>query len=171
MPFATLDDVNMHLPTDKLEMKEPALDLMGPDAERIIRGYLARVYSGVTIAGWTDPTITDPETVGYVPELVRAIAGRFIAAFYYRERYSEDSLDDPQYAQVKYNEAMALLNQIVCGEVKLWDVVEQPETDLSFTAADFFPNDSDAGPMFSVDDKLFSVDPGRTGLGVKVASG
>lgn len=171
MSFATLDDVNMHLPTDKLEMTAAKLNLMGVDAERIIRGYLAKVYTGVTIAGWTDPTEADPTVVGYVPELIKSIAGRFIAAFYYRERYSEDSLDDPQYAQNKYNEAMALLMQIVTGDTILWDVVEQPESDKSFSSADFFPNDSDVGPMFSVDDKLFSIDPGRTGLGAKVASG
>ena len=106
MAFATLDDVNMHLPTDKLEMKQPALDLMGVDAERIIRGYLSNVFTPLVLAGWTDPTLTNPATAGYVPELIRAIAGRFIAAFYYRERYSEDSLDDPQYAQMKYDEAM-----------------------------------------------------------------
>lgn len=169
MALATLDDVNMHLPTDKLEMQVPTLTLLGVDAERIIRGMLARVYSPATIAGWTDPTVpyNDP---GYVPELIRAIAGRFIAAFWYRERYSEDSLDDPQYAQTKYNEAMALLNQIISGAIILWDVAEDPETDNSLTSADFWPNDTDIGPMFSVDDKLFSIDPGRTGLGAKVAN-
>lgn len=170
MPFATLDDVNMHLPTDKLEMKQPTLDLVGVDAERIIRGYLANVYSPLTLAGWTDPTVTDPIVAGYVPRLIKAIAGRFIAAFWYRERYSEDSLDDPQYAQLKYNEAMTLLNGVIAGEIVLDDVVETAETGTSLTSADFWPNNTDSGPMFSVDDKLFNVESGRTGLGAKVAS-
>jgi len=168
MALATLDDVNMFLPTDKLEMEAPILDLKGVDAQRIIRGYLASVYSATTLAGWTDPTETDPLVVGYVPQLIRAIAGRFIAAFYYRERYSEDSLENPQYAQGLYDEAMALLMGIINGTIVLDDVVEEPETSTSLTSADFWPNDTDAGPMFSVDDKLFSVEPGRTGLGVKV---
>lgn len=167
MPFATLDDVNMHLPTDKLEMQQPTLDLKGVDAERIIRGYLASVYSAVTLAGWTDPTETDPLAIGYVPQLIRAIAGRFIAAFWYRERYSEDSLDNPQYAQGLYDEAMAMLQGIIAGTLVLDDVTELPESTTSLTQEDFWPNDTDTGPMFSVDDKLFSVEPGRTGLGVK----
>jgi hypothetical protein len=157
MPFATLDDVNMHLPTDKLEMQQPKLDLMGVDAERIIRGYLANVYSATTLAGWTDPTKLLPTDIGYVPRLIKAIAGRFIAAFYYRERLSEDSLDDPQYAQLKYNEAMALLNGIIAGNIVLDDVTEPAESQNSFTAADFYPN-NDTDPMFSVDDKLFDLD-------------
>jgi hypothetical protein len=168
MAYATLDDVNMHLPTDKLEMQSPTLALVGVDAVRIIRGYLANVYSAATLAGWTDPSETDSDVVGYVPQLIRAIAGRFIAAFWYRERYSEDSLDDPQYAQRKYDEAMALLMGVVNGTIILDDVAEEPETSTGLTSDDFFPNDSDAGPMFSVDDKLFSIEPGRTGLGVKV---
>jgi len=165
--FASLDDVNMHLPTDKLEIKQPDLDLFGIDAVRIIRGTLANVYSAVTLAGWADPDITDPTAVGYVPELIKAVAGRLIGAFYYRERYSEDSLDDPQYAQVKYNEAMAILAQIVEGDLVLWDVTETPTSTENLTADDFFPNDTDE-PMFSVDDKLFSVDPGRMGLGARI---
>lgn len=169
MSFATLDDVNMHLPTDKLEMTTPTLDLVGIDAERIIRGYLANVYSAVTLAGWTDPEVTDPTMAGYVPRLIKAIAGRFIAAFWYRERYSEDSLDDPQYAQVKYNEAMDLIAKIIAGTLVLDDVVEVAESQISLTANDFWPNNTDT-PMFTVDDKLFSAESGRTGLGARVAS-
>ena|SRR6266566_6334867 len=163
MAFATLDDVNMHLPADKLEMKQPTLGLVGVDAERIIRGYLANVYTAVTLAGWTDPTETDPTSPGYVPRLIKAIAGRFIAAFYYRERYSEDSLDDSQYAQIKYNEAMALINGIIAGTITLDDVIEEPNTGEGYSAEDFYPNRADVDPaFFSVNDNLL-----RTGVGVR----
>jgi hypothetical protein len=154
MAFASLDDVNMHLPTDKLEMEGPELDLFGLDAERVIRGYLAGVIAPTTLAGWASPTQT--------PELIRAIAGRLIAAFYYRERYSEDSLDDPLYAQVKYNEAMELLRGVISGTVVL---VEAPETSTvlgaHFSSEDFYPNATDDGPIFTMDDHLLTTKPGR----------
>jgi hypothetical protein len=165
MPFATLDDVNMHLPTDKLEMKQPTLDLVGVDAERIIRGYLANVYSPATLAGWSDPSVTNPVSPGYVPRLIKSIAGRFIAAFWYRNRLSEDSLDDPQYAQVKYNEAIALIDQIIEGDITLDDVIEVPNTTEGYSAEDFYPNSADVDPsFFSVNDNLF-----RTGIGIRVS--
>lgn len=151
--FASLDDVNMNLPTDKLEMEEPELDLFGIDADRIIRGYLAGVIPGITMAEWTGPEAT--------PELIRAIAGRFIAAFWYRERYSEDSLDDPVYAQTKYNEAMALLQGVISGSVILVDGPDVPVVGLRFTGDDFYPNATDAGPIFTMDDHLMTVKPGR----------
>src|SRR5262245_62737757 len=150
--FASLDDVNMHLPTDKLEMEEPELDLFGLDADRIIRGYLAGVIPGTTLAAWTSPEAT--------PEIIRAIAGRFIAAFWYRERYSEDSIEDPIYAQTKYNEAMALLQGIIAGDIV---IVETPieVLGLHFGPGNFYPNNTDDGPIFTMDDKLMTIKPGR----------
>lgn len=154
MAFASLDDVNMHLPTDKLEMEQPQLDLFGIDAERIIRGYLAGVFTPATLASWADPDST--------PELIRAIAGRFIAAFYYRERYSEDSLDDPEYAQFKYNEAMNLLMGVIGGSLDLIDTAEPSTVGGHFTAEDFYPNNSDPGPIFTMDDHLMTTTRGRS---------
>src|SRR5215831_15481791 len=148
MPFASLDDVNMHLPTDKLQIEEPELDLFGIDAERIIRGYLAGVIPATAMAAWTSPDST--------PDLVRAIAGRFIAAFYYRERYSEDSLDDPSYAQFKYNEAMGLLQGILGGTIVITGPAV-PQIGIRFTAEDFYPNSQDSGPIFTMDDHLMTI--------------
>jgi hypothetical protein len=157
MPFATLDDARVHLPLDKLELQQADFNRIELDAERIIRGYMANVVPALTIAGWTDPTQTDPTHAGYVPELVRAIAGRFVAAFYYRERYSEDSLEDPIYAQNKYNEAMALLTGIVSGTIIMTDLTVPIDAGERLTSEDFWPNSTDAGPMFTVDDKFFSI--------------
>jgi hypothetical protein len=150
--FVNLDDVNMHLPTDKLEMEDPELALFGMDAERIIRGYLAGAIPGTVMATWASPDTT--------PELVRAIAGRLIAAFWYRERYSEDSLEDPIYAQTKYNEAMALLQGVISGAIVI-DVPEIPPVGARFTADDFYPNNTDDGPIFTMDDRLMTIKPGR----------
>ena len=152
MAFASLDDVNMHLPTDKLELEQPELDLFGLDAERIIRGYLAGVIPAAAMATWTSPDTT--------PELIRAIAGRFVAAFYYRERYSEDSLNDPLYAQIKYNEAMSLLQGIIAGTIVITDPTIPP-IGIRFTAADFYPNATDEGPIFIMDDTLLTLKLGR----------
>lgn len=153
MALASLDDVNMHLPTDKLEIEQPELDLFGLDADRIVRGYLAGVIPATTLALWASPDAT--------PELIRAIAGRFIAAFYYRERYSEDSLDDPIYAQTKYNEAMALLQGIIDGSITLVDLDEPITTTDRFTADNFYPNGKDSGPIFSMDDHLLTTQRSR----------
>jgi hypothetical protein len=142
--LATLSDVNRYLPTEKIEVTEPELELFEVDASRIIRGYLAGVFSPATLAAWADPVTT--------PELIRSIAGRLIAALFYRERYSEDSLEDPQYAQKLYDDAMAWIMDIREGDIQLIDVTEVPTTGDRFTIDDFWPNDD--SPLFTIDQKL-----------------
>ncbi|KKW09706.1 MAG: hypothetical protein UY48_C0055G0009 [Candidatus Gottesmanbacteria bacterium GW2011_GWB1_49_7] len=138
--LASLDDINVHLPSDKLGLADGDDTEMQLDAERIIKGYLSTVYSAATLAEWADPATT--------PGLIRAIAGRLIAAFYYALRFSEDSVERPEYAQFKYDEAMSMLKQIVAGTLLLPEVTETPTTGLSFTSADFWPNDDD--PVFTM---------------------
>ena len=138
--LASLNDINVHLPSDKLILEDGDDTEMQLDAERIIKGYLSTVYSAATLAEWADPDST--------PETIRAIAGRLVAAFYYALRFSEDSVERPEYAQFKYDEAMALLDKIVAGTIKLTDVTEEPTTGLSFTSADFWPNDDE--PVFTM---------------------
>jgi hypothetical protein len=148
--FASLDDVNVHLPTDKLQVNDAELDTLELDADRIIRGYMAGVFAPATIAAWADPDST--------PELIRAIAGRLTAAFYYKARYSEDLTEIPAYAQQKYDEAMALIAGIRDGSIVMIDVTEVA-TVGQFTSDDFYPNNTDKGPMFSVDDHLLTLPP------------
>lgn len=146
MRYADLDDINTHLPTDKLSVTaglEPRLSL---DAERIIRGYLVGVIAPATLAAWVDPAHT--------PELIRSISGRLIAAAYYATRYSEDSPDIPKYAQNKYNEAINILQRIQTGKVVL---VEPDGTTVDRNAAQFDtdwfrPNDSK--PAFTMGQKF-----------------
>jgi phage gp36-like protein len=128
--LATLDDANLHLPNDKVVVDTAEFDETQLDAERIIRGYLATYYPATTMSLWLDPDST--------PGLIRSITGRLIAAFVYRKRYSEDSLDDPEYAQNKYNEAISLLQGIQNGSIVV-EGVEEPTTDR-LTSADFWPN-------------------------------
>jgi hypothetical protein len=148
--FASLDDVNEFLPDDKLQVTDAELPILGLDADRVIRGYMAGVFLPATIAAWGDPAST--------PELIRAIAGRLTAALYYKQRYSEDVPDIPPYAQELYNEAMSLIQGIKDGTIVLGDVTEVTAVG-QFTSDDFYPNNTDAGPMFSVDDHLLTIPP------------
>lgn len=139
-------DVQIHLPVDKLQVEEipDDLDEAKKDAERIIRGYLAGVFAPATLAAWIDPAST--------PAVIRAIAGRFCAALIYRVRYSEDSLDDPQYAQMKYNEAMDMLNKVISGVIILEEVDD--DTATPFDSTWFTPNDASTDvPKFHMADR------------------
>lgn len=133
MPLVDDGDVQIHLPVDKLKVEEIPDDKAKAyeDAERIVKGYLSGVFTPVTLAGWDTPENTPPQ--------IRAVAGRFAAALIYRVRYSESSLDDPTYAQNKYNEAMAMLQGIIDGSIVL-EGVDEPA--LEFTDEWFFPTDA-----------------------------
>ena len=135
-------DIQIHLPADKLKVESIPDDLANvkQDVERIIRGYLAGVFDAATLAAWTTPALT--------PELIRAIGGRFGAALIYRLRYSEDSLDDPEYAQMKYNEAMGMLMKVIDGSLVLIGVTD---TAAQFDNSYFWPNDTTDDPKFAMD--------------------
>jgi hypothetical protein len=141
MPLIDDNDINVHLPEDKISAEETALlEEVKEDVERIIRGNLAGFIDPLEMAQWTTPDDT--------PQLIRAIGGRLGAAFIYRKRYSEDSLDDPQYAQFKYNEAMSMINGIRTGQLTLEEV---PTDTLVFTTDMFYPNDPNTdAPKFTM---------------------
>lgn len=111
MAFVDDEDVQIHLPVDKLKVEEipDDLDAAKEYGARIIRAYLSPVLEAATIALWVDPAST--------PELIRLINGLLTASKIYRDRYSEDALDDPEFAQQKYNEAMQYLNALVAGQI------------------------------------------------------
>ncbi len=134
-------DIQVQLPADKLKLEAIPDDVaeVKTDTERIIRGYLAGVFEPATLASWTTPDNT--------PGQIRAIGGRLAAALIYRLRYSEDDLDDPEFAQVKYNEAMSMLRGVMDGSIILDGVTD---TASSLTSAEFYPNNTDEGPLFEV---------------------
>jgi hypothetical protein len=137
MPLVNDDDINVHLPTDKISAEEgELLEGIKEDIERIIRGYLAGHVDPLEMAAWLTPETT--------PDIIRAIGGRLGAAFIYRKRYSEDSLDDPQYAQFKYNEAMAMLTGIIAGDIAVDPDI--PPVGVEFTSDLFYPNDPNTDP-------------------------
>jgi hypothetical protein len=131
---------------DKLEADDSSVALFQVDAQRIVKGYLAGSFSPSTLAAWADPDTT--------PSIIRAIAGRLIAAAFYADRYAEDDPDVPAYAQEKYNQAMLMLMQVQTGALILTEVTE-PTAD-AFVNLDFYPNDDTVpGPLFTIGDPTF----------------
>ena len=144
--LATLDDVNTHLPQDRLNATDGNEEIMRfqIDVERTIKGYLSTIYTPLIIAGWDEPDNT--------PDFIRGIAGRLIAAYWYASKTSESSPDwDGTYAQRLYNEAMKMLNDLVTGIVDL-GLVEEAGT--QFSDAWFLPNSSSRRPSFTMDMNL-----------------
>lgn len=143
MPIVADTDIQIHLPVDKLQVENipDSLEQVKIDVERIIRGYLAGVIDAATMALWVAPDA--------VPAIIRAIGGRLGAALIYRLRYSEDALDDPMYAQNKYNEGMRMLQGVISGDI----TIEELPTDTTgaFSNEFFFPNnDTTDTPKFTM---------------------
>jgi hypothetical protein len=140
MPLVDDADVQIHLPVDKLKVEEIPDDRVKAydDADRIVRGYLTGVVASAVLALWITPTAT--------PVVIRAIAGRFAAALIYRVRYSENSLDDPEFAQNKYNEAMAMLNAIIAGTL----VIDGVDIGTDFDNTWFEPTNESIDPIFAM---------------------
>ena len=145
MPLASLDDINQHLPLTTLQILDTEDDPWQIDAERIIRGYLSNVYSSATLASWTTP--------GATPGLIRSIAGRLIAAWFYASKVSGETPDWNDYSDQKYKEAIGFLEQIQSGDLILSEVTEEITTGDSITSADFWPNDLE-GSIFKLEQEF-----------------
>jgi hypothetical protein len=148
MAFVDTVDINTHLPTDKISTDNVPDDVEDiiQDVERVLRGYLAGTFPSATIALWATP--------GATPGTIRAIGGRLGAAFIYRLRYAENALDDPEYAQIKYNEAMKMLAGVISGDLIL-EEVGQIETGQSLTTDMFYPNSPGTQPPKFTMDSIF----------------
>lgn len=152
MALATLADINVHLPEDRLAILDAEDEQWQVNVERAIKGYLAGTFSAATLAGWSDPQETDPNDPTYVPGLIRSIAGRFIAALFYRNKVSEVTGEVSEYPQVLYDEAMSMLRQIVSGELILSDETEIVDTGQRLAREDFWPNDdTEPAPLFNME--------------------
>jgi len=138
MALVTDEDVQSHLPKDKLKVEEIPDDRnqIYLDQERIVRGYLAGVIDSAVLATWITPVAT--------PQIIRTITGMLAAAEIYRVRFSENSLDDPTYAQSLYNRAMAMLNDIIAGDLLVEGVPDTTVVDNTY----FWPNDTTDPPKF-----------------------
>lgn len=142
--LASLIDINAWL-GDKLEANDANSNKLQIEAWRLIRGQLASSFEPTTLASWTSPTTT--------PDQIRSIAGKLIAAYLYRQVYSEESTEIPKYAQALYNEAVADLILIRNGGIVVLDINDNPieANQQSMSSADFWPNNSSGGPKFTMD--------------------
>ncbi len=142
MALASLDDVNAHLPSDKIAVAPGNQEYARAqiDTERVIKGELSTQYLPATLALWADPNST--------PTYIRAIAGRLTASFYYRLRYAEDSRESPEYAQFKYDEAMLMLQKVISGNVLLPEV---QDVEIYVSDLRFYPDEAAPGPFFTME--------------------
>ncbi len=142
MALVDNNDIQAHLPVDKLVLESipDSLDEVNLDVERVIKGYLSATYSALTLASWADPDTT--------PEYIRAIGGRLAAAFIYRLRLAQDFPDDAEYARLKYDEAMAMLQLVVTGAVVLPEVDETVDTGGHLSTGHYTVSDE---PKFTMD--------------------
>jgi|SRR5215831_14961791 len=145
--LASNEDVQAWLPVDKFPVTTGNSDKAQVEAQRLIKAFLANVFTPVTLSGWDVPANTPP--------IIRSIAGRLVAAYLYRESYSEDSTTVPEYAQTLYNEAIEMLGQIRAGTLIVTDASGNPladELSIAFSAEDFWPNNTTQPPFFAVGD-------------------
>jgi len=111
--MATLDDVNAHLDGEVIEATADNTDLIQVSVARIIRGYLSRTVDQTTLMSWQTPDTT--------PDTIREVASMLIAAQLYFAQSARTSLliDDTNFAQRLYDQAMALLNGIIAGDIAI----------------------------------------------------
>jgi hypothetical protein len=141
--LAKLEDANAFL-DEKANMGDGDDDKLQIEANRIIKSMLFGVFTTATLANWSTPSDT--------PGLIRGIAGRLIAAYYYKEKYSEDTTDIPEYAQDLYNQAIGMLRDIRAGLLTVLDDTDTPVQDsgLGVNETWFWPNDTTDGPVFTM---------------------
>lgn len=134
--MATLDDVNAHLDGEVIEATPDNTDLVQVSVARIIRGYLGGLVAQSTLMSWDTPATT--------PDIIREIASMLIAAKVYFNESARTSLivDDDNFAQRLYDQAMAMLQLILDGQIII-DGGEEGETGAVgvLTIDDFFPVD------------------------------
>jgi hypothetical protein len=141
--YASLSDVNVHLPVDKLRAQDDDIVNLNVDAQRLIRARLAGTFDVTSIINtWVSPATT--------PEAIRRIAGKLIAAKFYANLVAEDEADGSLFAQGLYNDAIAELNDIRTGIETVIGVDGSELANDVLTSTSFYPNDTAPSPSFSV---------------------
>jgi hypothetical protein len=138
--LATVDDINANLPSEDFDgsgvvvmATEDNTTLLQLSVARVVRGYLSGVIDNATLVGWVDPDST--------PEIVTEAAAKMIAAQLYMQRVTRTTalIDARHYAQVLYDQAMAILNGIKDGSIIIGEEVVVVGDSLAIT--DFHPID------------------------------
>lgn len=130
--LASLDDINANLPAELGLATDDNTALLQVSVARVVRGYLSRVVENAVLQSWDSPEDT--------PEIVREAAGKMIAAMFYFNNTAATTteLSDSSFAQRRYNEAIALLDSIIAGEIPITGVVTDTE---AMSDLDYFPID------------------------------
>jgi hypothetical protein len=113
--LCSLDDINANLDGEIIEATPDNSDLVQISVARVVRGYLSRIVDQMTLYSWTTPDTT--------PDIIREVAAKFCAAQIYYNEISRTSIDvsNTNYAQRKYDEAMALLQAIIAGDIIIYN--------------------------------------------------
>ena len=136
--LASIDDINAELPSQDdspvIEATEENSNLIQVSVARIVRGYLSPVVDGATLMSWDEPIAT--------PDIVREAAAKLIAAQLYFTYAARTSLtiDVRNFAQLLYDQAMAILNGIIAGTILLGPTVP-PAAMAAIELEDGFPVD------------------------------
>jgi hypothetical protein len=132
--LASLSDINANLDGTVVSANAMNTALLQISVARIVRGYLSRVFTRTQLLAWDIPEHT--------PEIIREVAGKLIASQLYFNKTATQSLDvdENSFAQMRYNEAMQILKDLVSGEQVISGLTTELETTMS--ELDFFPRDS-----------------------------
>jgi|ERR1041385_4727121 hypothetical protein len=142
MPFASNSDIQTWFGDDKITVSDALSFKAKIEADRLIRGQLAGVFTALTISSWTSP--------GNTPELIRSIAGRLAAAYIYEAIYSEEQTALPEYAQKLYNDAIQMLQDIKTGNLIVVGADNNPIEESAGGFLSFWPDDT-TSPKFTMD--------------------
>jgi len=139
MAYASIDDINAVLPAGSntsgavVKADDVNTDTLAISAERVIRGYLARVVPTATMASWDEPAST--------PEIITEIAALLIGSqLYFNQTAASDlTIEERHVSQVLYDRAMKLLQDVLSGVIEIPDITF--DTPQSMELEDFFPID------------------------------
>jgi len=113
--LCTVDDINSHFDNDVLWADANNSQYVQVSVARLVKGYLARIVDPVALANWASPEVT--------PDIIREIAAMLCASQIYIAYAMRTSiiLDTNNFAQRLYDEAMALLGQVIAGVIPIID--------------------------------------------------
>jgi len=136
--YASNDDVMTHLSASVLNLDDDIdFEKEGHEAATYIRSYLFGTHiSNSVIDTWLTPDDT--------PALIRAIAGKMIAAKIYERETSSNAEEVDPYAVRLFNQAMATLSAIIDGRLVITELVDAGVSvtgTTHITDGNFYPND------------------------------
>lgn len=131
--LASVDDINANLDNTAVQADDINTNLLQISVARVIRAYLSNYIDNAALFSWVTPDTT--------PDTIREIAAKLIASqLYFNTTAGQQKLIQPEHvSQRLYNEAIALLNQIISGSITIPGVIIIGSDSMS--TSDFFPID------------------------------